>query len=317
MLSDEQIQQLFDELNIPRSRISEGSPIDIHCPFESLHTSHDGRSSCRLWYDEYPHLHCLHVHCSEALQEQNTWLRLLILGTTEFPTASTNIQAKVGNSAGSADFAYAHEVTRNLPKLIDQFRPSTWPLESIEMGVPTFLRRLNVFKPDDLIWIGTEKSSGRPMHAAHFRTLKQWTASPPPLTWSFTTGAAFLPSCFCRSRANVAALRGMILESDSLSPPETFAMARWVEDEFSLTLLAVVSSGNKSLHNYYRHPGQPWLDRYWPALVAAGFDKRTLSPSQPIRLANQVRADNGATQSLLMVRPTQTRVHKTRTPASA
>lgn len=308
MLTRDQIEQLFDELKIPQWRISEGSPIDIHCPFESLHTpGQDGRPSCRLWFDDCPHLYCLHIHCFEALQEQNTWLRLLILGTTEFPNS---IHAKE-SSAGVADFAYAKQVARNLPTLIAQFRPSTWPPESIVMDAPTFLHRLNVFKSTDLIWIGIEKSSGRPMHATHFRTLKEWTASPPPLTWSFTTGASFLPGCFCRSRANVAALRSLILESDSLSPPETFAMARWAEDEFSLPLLASVSSGNKSLHNYYSHPGQEWLDRYWPALVAAGFDKRTLSPAQPVRLANQRRADNGATQSLFWIRAA--RVRKTRT----
>jgi hypothetical protein len=313
MLTHEQIERLFDELKIPRHRISEGSPIDIHCPFESLHSpTQDGRPSCRLWYDEYPHCYCLHTHCSEALQEQNTWLRLLILGTTEFPT--TILAKAKESSSGCADFAYARQVARNLPKLIDRFRPPTWPLESIAMDVPAFLRRLGVFKPNDLIWIGMEKSSGRPMHVVHFRTLKQWVASPPPLAWSFTTGATFLPGTFCRSRANVAALRALILESDSLSLPETYAMARWVEDEFSLPLLAVVSSGNKSLHNYYKHPGQPWLDRYWPALVAAGFDKRTLLPNQPVRLANQTRADNGATQSLLMIRPA--RIRKTATLTS-
>jgi hypothetical protein len=303
MLEHDQIVRLFDELKIPRSRISEGSPIDIFCPFESLHTQHNGRPSCRLWYGDYPHLYCLHVHCSEALQERNTWLRLLILGTTEFPESASREEAP----RVPGDFAYAKQVTRKLPKLIAKFWPSSWPLEPVPMAVPDFLRQLKVFKTNDLIWIGLEKSSGRPMHSTHFRTLTQWKASPPPPHWSFTTGAAFLPGSFCRSHANVKALRALILESDSLSLPETFAMARWVEDEFSLPFLAAVSSGNKSLHNYFKHPGQDWLERYWPALVAAGFDKRTLSPAQPIRLANQRRADSGATQSLLWIRPTPVR----------
>jgi len=66
--------------------------------------------------------------------------------------------------------------------------------------------------------------------------------------------------------------------------------------------LAAVNSGNRSLHCYFPHPGKNWIDRYRPTLLAAGFDRKTFSPAQPIRLANQIRADNGATQSLLWIK---------------
>ena len=80
-LDVKQIEQIFEELSIPRSRIKEGSPIDIICPYEKLHSKHDGRRICRLWFEEYPHLYCFHDHCLEAITELNTWLRLLYSAT--------------------------------------------------------------------------------------------------------------------------------------------------------------------------------------------------------------------------------------------
>src|SRR6516225_10496327 len=93
MLDSEQIERLFHELNIPAQRIAEGSPIDIRCPFEKLHTLRDERPSCRLWFDSYPHLHCFHVHCHEAIYQKNLYLRLLLTGTTEFPEDAPAIRA--------------------------------------------------------------------------------------------------------------------------------------------------------------------------------------------------------------------------------
>ncbi len=120
-----------------------------------------------------------------------------------------------------------------LPRLLRKFRPCAAALEPSQVAAADFLRRLRVFKPDDCVWVGRENSSGQPVHAANFRTLEQWKAAPPPPTWSFTTGVAYLPGSFRRANANIKAVRALILESDELTVPETFAMARWVEDEFS------------------------------------------------------------------------------------
>jgi hypothetical protein len=301
MLNTEQICLLFDELKLPRERITEGSPIDIVCPCEKLHSLQDGRRTCRLFFQSHPHLHCFHDHCLEAIRDKNTWLRLLILGSSDFPEDA--VFGSNGEQAGPpGDYQYARKVTRALPKLIKKFSPESWNPSPIPMSAPEFLARLDVFKRNDRIWIGDIQDSGRPLHEAHFRTLAQWKTSPPHPSWSYTTGAAFLPGAFSRSVANVYKLRALILESDSHPQLESVALARWVEDEFSLPLLAIVYSGKKSLHCYFPHPGRDWLYRYKPALVAAGFDQRAMGLAQPIRLANQVRIDTGKTQSLLWLR---------------
>jgi hypothetical protein len=226
---------------------------------------------------------------------------LRVLGTTEFPDDFLPEEDRPNDCKVPGDYEYARTVAREFPKLLRRFWYSD-ALEPILVDPIDFLRRLHVFQPHDRIWIGRENSSGRPIHAANFRTLNQWEAAPPPPTWSFTTGAAFFPGSFRRSKANVKTVRTLVLESDTLTIPETFAMVQWVEDEFSLPLLAAVSSGNKSLHCYLKFPGRSWIDHYGPALVAVGFDERTFSPAQPIRLAGQQREDNGALQSLLWVR---------------
>jgi hypothetical protein len=297
MLKPEQVEKLFQELNIPARRIAAGSPIDITCPFEKLHTHRDGRASCRLWFDSHPHLYCFHVHCRESIYEKNLYLRLCIIGTTDFPD-----DAPAPSAGRYADYAYAARVARTFPKLLTRFRPRIWPPEPIPMPAPEFLRRLGVFRRVDHIWIGNERDSGQPRFATHFRTLSEWEKAPPPPIWAFTCGAAFLPGSFSRSNANVRARRALILESDALPPAETAAMARWIEAEFSLPLLALVHSGNKSLHCYFPHPGLEWIALYRPALIEIGFDPGSLTPAQPMRLANQKRANNGAIQHLLWLK---------------
>jgi hypothetical protein len=233
------------------------------------------------------------VHRYERLQESNTYLRLRITGTTDFPESSRSI-GPIG------DYAYARTVAKKLPKILAKFRPASWPPNPIEMPAAQFLRHLGVFKKVDHIWIGNERASGQPRFSTHFRTLEEWTKAPPPRCWSFTCGAAFIPGSFSRSAANVKALRAMILESDALGGTDTYAVARWVESNFNLPLLAIVYSGNKSLHCYFRHPGAEWVGLYRPALVEAGFCAASLrSLVQPMRLANQLRANNQAIQHLL------------------
>jgi hypothetical protein len=300
-LGGAQIEKLFSELKLPISLAARGSPVDIPCPFREIHSPRrDSRPSCRLWFETHPHLHCFHVHCYESLQELNTYLRLSITGTTDFPESAQR-------EGFSGDYAYARTIAKKLPKILAKFRPASWPPNPIEMSVPLFLRRLSVFRRVDHIWIGNERDSGRPMFATHFRTLTEWQKAPPPLNWSFTSGAAFVPGSFSRSAANIKSLRTLILESDALGGADTYAVARWVEEEFTLPLLALVHSGNRSLHCYFEHPGAEWVGLYRPALVEAGFCAASLrSLVQPMRLANQVRANNQAVQHLLWLRKTYT-----------
>jgi len=291
-----QIKRLFSELKLPQLLASRGSPIDIMCPFRDLHSPpRNNRPECRLWFETHPHLHCFHVHCYEELQELNTYLRLLITGTTEFPDIP-------GSARIPGDYAYARTIEKRLPKILQKFRPISWPPNPIEMDVPTFLKRLGVFKKADHIWIGNVRDSGQPRFSVHFRTLTEWTKAPPPRSWAYTCGAAFIPGSFARTDANVAAFRLLILESDALGGVDTVAVVRWIEEEFDLPLLAVVHSGNRSLHCYFQHPGAEWLAIYKPTLTAIGFCPSCLrSSTQPRRLANQIRMENQAVQHLLWI----------------
>jgi hypothetical protein len=222
------------------------------------------------------------------------------LGTTEYPEDAA--RHEVPQPPG--DYQYARRIGRELPRLLERYMPDSWPPEPVELPAAQFLTRLGVFKRSDLIWIGNERDSGRSMYASHFRTLRNWLKTPPPRFWSFTCGAAFLPGTFSRSQGCVKATRLLILESDAIDARSTAALARWLEDEFSLPLLAMVHSGNESLHCYFPFPGSDWVATYRPALVEVGFDPRCLRAAQPMRLANQVRAGNSHVQQLFWLKPT-------------
>jgi hypothetical protein len=293
MLSPEQVRIALEYLKIPENEWDGDPHIDIPCPHAELHTKQDNRL-CRLFFDrDYPHLYCFHAHCNETLRDLNTGLRLAVLGTTDFPEREDTIPG---------DYELARRVQRNVIRIIKRFYPKTWPPVSIPLKPLDFLEALGVFKRNDVIWIGKIESSGYPAMRSHFRTLKEWKSNPPPPTWPFTTGAAFLPGTFSRSDANVKVVRSLILESDDWAARETFAIARWIEKELGAVLLAAVFSGRESLHCYFKYPGQKWIDRFKPALRKLGFDHQTFKKSQPIRLAGQTNAKTNATQNLLWLR---------------
>ena len=110
---------------------------------------------------------------------------------------------------------------------------------------------LHLFHPSDLIWCGEVNESG-PKSFVHVATLQK---RPQLLRSQFISTCTFEPGSTRRSYDNVLARRFLVVESDELSIPQQTALLMALAKEWPLA--AVVSSGNKSLHGWFR-----WLPEW-------------------------------------------------------
>jgi hypothetical protein len=298
MLSEDQIRETFEILGIPLSRVTEGSPIYITCPYADKHTPPTGNKNTRLYFDEQPHIHCFHAHAGGELRELNYSLRVAVTGSAEYQ-GPPRIHITSPENAERV-----RQVEAGRPKIIEKFGRRARTLERIEMTPAEFLSRMSLFKSEDTLWCGVPTDSGAGWAAKHFKTLAKWQKIGISKTWCYTTGCSFVPKTFSRSDANVVARKYLILESDVLSHDETRAVIEWVVHVFELPLRAIVFSGHKSLHSWFDYPGDIWVQENGNDLIAAGFCRSTLNKlSQPIRLGGAINQKTGHLQEVLYLCP--------------
>ena len=164
---------------------------------------------------------------------------------------------------------------------------------------------LKLFKPDDVVWIGTKKNdSANDNHPpdwiqyckTRFRPVAEWLKEeqcPGILTCPNT----FKPGTHSRRDAEVLARRFLVLESDTLDKNKVCAVFKWTE-QFA-RLRAIVDTAGKSLHAWFEMTAPDVLAELETILPQLGCDAAMFTPSQPCRLPGAVRPDTGRVQSLL------------------
>jgi len=85
------------------------------------------------------------------------------------------------------------------------------------------------------------------------------------------------------------------------------AVFRWMRERLGMQMVAIVDTGNKSLHGWFRHPGADVIGELVEILPHWGFDRALFKPCQPVRMPGFVRRfDDGRTprmQELLWLDP--------------
>ena len=299
MLSEIQIRKTFEMLEIPLERMNESSPIYIPCPYQEKHTKPTRTRDCQLYFNDGPNIFCFHESCKEDLRELCDFVRFEVTGSSR---GENDFRIYL---ASNPDVQLAEDVrqTRNalLRKFWGRLSPAPVKISSIEL---LSLR----FRPKDVLWIGQEFQSG-PKYTNHFRTLEEWTRKPPPPNWNFTVASTFRPGSCNRNSESVAQRRYLVLESDRkddagnpASQEEQWAMFAWAQADLGLKLKHILFSGNMSFHAWAIWPGEDWLDKHEPALVAMGFDKSTMRKAQPVRLGGAIHLDTKKRQEVLWLR---------------
>lgn len=194
----------------------------------------------------------------------------------------------------------------NLPDITAQYPidPDEWgdrsPIYLPESRIDDDWRQLlRVMPREERIWIGDVKDSGQPEHARNFRLVRDWL-NEEKCPGQFICPANFQEGSFQRSEANAIWTHFVIVESDKLSKADVSSLFLWLAR--SWRLVAVVDTGNKSLHGWYEEPvGLNKKERAYNKAILDGFgcDISMLRPSQPCRLPGWLREDKNRWQTLL------------------
>jgi hypothetical protein len=301
-LSKRQIERVFRFLKLDLSKIDlVKRRIFITCPFEDQHSTSTGSRDALFYYDYFPHIHCVHSFHNgknDELAALNDHLVFLALGTFRRPRIPGRTEFDVPLVKPTKR---AWKASEDLEKTIKKFLPRARTLAPVNLGPIQWLRKL--YELEDIIWIGTEFSSGPRYGPGHFKPLKDWKVADLKPGWCFTTGCTFKPGTVSRAIPNVLERKFLILESDVLDYEKTRATLAWAEIELGLTLRSIVYSGKKSLHGWFDSPDEGWIAGHKKLLIAMGFDPKVLTLGQPVRLASVWRQTTLGTklQSVLYI----------------
>jgi hypothetical protein len=168
----------------------------------------------------------------------------------------------------------------------------------------TFLR---LFPADAVLWIATDVySTGKPEYSHFFCTRDEWEAKTFTAPGIRIAPCSFKPGSYSRNRENVAEHLFVVIESDEIGDGKLYAskddfccLIRWLREACGWHLAAVVDSGNRSLHAWFRHPGYVDITQLAEHAAALGLDGKFSEPSQPWRLPG-VKRENAETRQQLI-----------------
>lgn len=157
---------------------------------------------------------------------------------------------------------------------------------------------ISLFAPNDLIWIAK--------HVTHvqypfFNETQTWLENLPIKYGTYITASSYKSKYGTRKGINIEKNKYIVLEHDRMSKDEVAKMFMRTQKK-GMKLVAVVDSGNKSIHGWI-----PNDDRagYWKKFyLIHNFCSAAMKDNQPIRLAGGTRyfeeeGKNPAIQKLL------------------
>jgi hypothetical protein len=194
----------------------------------------------------------------------------------------------------------AADVWHDSPQTIDG------PL--VELDPRHFISSL--FSEDAVIWTGEVFHSGT-RHADTWRTAASWqeASSAGPMI----SPAIWKPGTISRSADNVLLSPYVVLDFDGLdgisptTPAEihrhvsdSMALVRWIREGLQWKLAAIVWTGSKSIHAWFKNPGNAALQSLKDAASVLGVDAGLIGRSEhPCRLPGHPHAKTGKSSRVL------------------
>lgn len=284
--------------------------------------------------DGAPTIFCFHASCIGVVAEANRRLRRElgsspwelrlpsgqvlrsgdVLGKDGVVVALTPGPSPIGWERGT-DARRERMVIETVRVNAERFRPELfeffrWPMAEILEDSPLLVAErdaedqfrtwLRLWPACSTVWIGDVYSSGRPEHAAHFRSVAEWYQLG-PVMGNFTCGSAFRRGTYSRSNENIEGQRFMVIESDTLGHDEVGAVFAYLRRRLRYDLHCIVDTAGKSLHAWFDAPRRKVLEnRLKAGLEVFGCDPKVFTYSQPVRVPGAYR--DGRLQRLIWLR---------------
>ncbi|MGB2402016.1 MAG: hypothetical protein ACPIA7_01255 [Akkermansiaceae bacterium] len=217
------------------------------------------------------------------------------------------------------------QIMRKIPQFLSPYIIDDWLLDFLDRSPIRFRDReslrheflLRLFYMDDIIWMGSDKKqSGKPHHAKHFRTVRDWLKlkTLPPLMAS----GVFHEGSISRCKASVNISPYIVIECDEIigREPKTeaekaenkklsSALIAYAQDRLGLILRAVIDTGNKSLHAWFDRPSQADFEALSNKAEALCIDKGVLDncSHSPLRLSGCLHNKSNKEALLIYLNP--------------
>lgn len=173
----------------------------------------------------------------------------------------------------------------------------------------------SLYEQTDLIWTGEVTESGnKGISAGRWRTCREWSAAPDhERVGPMVAPAIWTPGTTSRSATNVASAPYVALDFDGFDgvKPETpeqltehteasLALIRWIRDGLCWDLAAILWTGGKSMHAWFRTPPLEVLKTLKDSASALGIDAGLIgSAEHPCRLPGQIHKKTGKRSKVL------------------
>jgi hypothetical protein len=186
------------------------------------------------------------------------------------------------------DFA---DVWESSPQRID--------CELVETDPRHFIASL--FAPDDIVWTGAVRQSGSTIHASRWRSARAWSESlDGEVCGPMVSPATWHPGTISRCSNKVKGARFTVLDFDNLDVPSSLAIVRWLREGLLWTLAAIIWTGNKSLHAWFKTPAPDVLEPLRVTAGAFGLDAGLIGrPEHPCRLPGVTHEKSGQRSTVL------------------
>lgn len=266
------------------------------CPGAHLHHGRAADRDCVVYLNDIPTIFCLHQSCKSEVEEATRALRSAIAGgqPSELNQRGTSPEAKRRLKEAQRRHQLELRGRSSHEQILKEHR---WIYADIQRDTKDVLASdltthgrhiLDLFRPDDVVWIGDKYDSGSSRHEQNFKPAEEWLQAG-HLSGQLTCPAAFRTGSISRSNDNVLHRRFLVVESDVLSKDEVGAVFRWLRDEVGLNLRAVVDTAGKSLHGWFDYPKKAVLDQLAIILPQLGCDPGLFRASQPCRMPGALR----------------------------
>lgn len=284
------------------------------CPGEQLHSHATKADHCRVNLDGIPTVFCFHSSCGSAVETANHRLRSDIWkienggksdGKKYEPTPEDLEKLRQKREAEKL----RHRAVESLPYILKKFHvepADIWeesPVRLLDGPSGDWKLILQLFQPEDVIWIGDKFSScsddadaeKKSLCRQFFRTRDDWLKLREAPA-NFTCPSTFQPGTYSRSNKQVVIRKFLVIESDCLSKTDMLAVINWCRQ--FMRLRAIVDTAGKSIHGWFDavpSEVEAKLRVILPNLGrASDEDEKTLDPAlfkiaQPCRLPGALR----------------------------
>lgn len=290
---------------IPGVRWSSPTKGLCQCPGHQKHSTRSTKKDCAVFIGgSVPTVYCFHEGCAEEILAANDAIRTL------WRAYQPEIPAE--QLAGlRAEQEWKRSLEARIVAAKDRIlADSAWnlDLDGLDMTPDQmFSAWKGLWKDNDNIWIGEPHESGQWFHKAAFGQAEDMT-----MRGHYSCASTFKEATISRGNEFVESTPFLIVEGDKvLGEVKTeedkvknklacAAIFRWLDtwQGRPMKLLAVIDSGNKSLHGWFTMPSPAIFKELQVTLPAIGCDRAMFKPTQPARVPGIVR-DNGNLQKLI------------------